>query len=263
MSKIIGILNLTPDSFSDGGKYNNQDIAIERCYQLIKDGAYAIDIGAESTRPDAKPITSDEEWNRLEEILLKLNELDIISQISVDTKNISTVEKSLKLGVRWINDVSGISNSEIIDLVKKYDAKITIMHNLGIPAKKDIVMKDDKDFMNTIYSWGREKIDELISHGIKRDKIIFDPGVGFGKTAEQSMEIVNKAEFFQSLNIPIMIGHSRKSFLELVTNRKAEDRDFETIEITQQLSNKNIDYIRVHNVKDNIKRSNDNILGDK
>jgi len=251
MTEIIGILNITPDSFSDGGEYNNEDIAIERCQQLLKDGAFAVDIGAESTRPDAKTITAKEEWNRLENILNKLVKNHLISKTSIDTKNIETVEKALKLGVKWINDVSGISNTEIISLVKSYDAKITIMHNLGIPAKKDVVMNNSIDFMNEINLWGRKKIDKLLEKGIDREKIIFDPGVGFGKTAEQSMTIVNEAESFKSLNVAIMIGHSRKSFLRLVTNKDARDRDAETIKITRQLYHKKIDYIRVHNVKDN------------
>lgn len=247
-TKIVGILNITPDSFSDGNLFMTPEKAIKMAKTLKKDGADIIDIGAESTRPGAKNIGQKEEWRRLNKILKILTKNNFIS---VDTRHQKTADSALKLGVLWINDVSGFADKKMIAVAKKYKSDVVIMHNLGIPANPKKTIPEKSDTIKIIYNWAKKKISALEKSGIKKEKIIFDPGIGFGKTAEQSLAIIKSVENFNSLGVRIMIGHSRKSFLKLFTDKPPEERDVETAAISAFLSGK-VDYIRVHNVRVNL-----------
>lgn len=245
--KIIGILNITPDSFSDGGKFSCVDSAVKKAIQLIEEGAGIIDIGAESTRPGAKLITSEEEQIRLQDILPEIIKLG--ADISLDTYHPETAAMAIKAGVHWINDVSGLNNSRMIDAIKDSHVKIVFMHNLGIPADKNIIMPKGCDLIAEISDWAKYKIMLLDKCGISIERLIFDPGIGFGKDAEQSMHLINNAEKFRSIGTALLYGHSRKSFLNLITNKPFNQRDPETIEASILLAKKGVDYLRVHNVK--------------
>lgn len=234
-TQLVGIVNLTPDSFSDGGRIADARIAIS---QLIKDGADVVDIGAESTRPGATPISVNEEWARLSPVLPHLP----AGVFSLDTRHAEVAKKALPY-VRWINDVSGFSDVAMIEAVKNAECKLVMMHSLSVPADKHIVLPPDADVVQTLVDWARGRIKTLAGAGIAKDRIIFDPGVGFGKTPAQSHAVVDRVEEFYALGVPLLIGHSRKSFL----GGKMEDRDQVTLEVSKKLWGR-VDYLRVHNV---------------
>ncbi len=258
--KLVGILNITPDSFSDGGRFNNLQNALDQTQNLIEEGADIIDIGAESTRPNATPISHQEEWQRLEIILPQI--IDICYKnnvaVSLDSRNSKTVRKALDLGIDIINDVSGFNDKKMINLASKSSKKIIVMHNLGIPAKKDIIIDKNLDEIEEIKNWAKSKIIHLQNSGIKKENIIFDLGIGFGKDAEQSINILNNIKEFKDLGVEIYVGHSRKSFLDelyisyeflkMGFGSSGNYRNTKTLLVSQNLMEQGVDYLRVHDV---------------
>lgn len=238
---LVGIINITPDSFSDGGINFDLKAALANIQRLIDDGADVIDIGAESTRPNATPISHEEEWTRLEPVLSQLTNIPI--PISIDTRHAQTAKKALALGINWINDVSGFSSPEMVSAVRDSDCKLVVMHSLTVPADKNIILPLNSDPVELIINWAKERFAELEKAGISHDRVIFDAGIGFGKNPEQSMAIINGIARFKELSVPILIGHSRKSFL----GNDASDEA--TIKLSQFLAENGVDYLRVHNVK--------------
>lgn len=252
--KLVGILNITPDSFSDGGKFDNLNNALNHARKLINDGANIIDIGAESTRPNATPITQTEEWQRLEDLLPKVIELAHKNnvKISLDSRHYQTIKKGLDLGIDIVNDVTGFVDSKIANICATSSASLILMHNLGAPARKDVIIDENLDEIEEIKNWAKKKINYLLNLGIKKENIIFDVGIGFGKNAKQSINILNNIEEFKTLGIEIYVGHSRKSFLReysFKTEINSEDKDLQTLEISKDLIKKGVNYLRVHNVK--------------
>jgi dihydropteroate synthase len=247
-TKIVGILNITPDSFSDGGVNFNLDNALENAQLMIENDVDVIDLGAQSTRPHAPILSFNNEWERLKPVLTKLKTLTLGSKtkISIDTYNYQTAEKALELGIDWINDVSGCIDKRIINLVVKYGVKIILMHNLGIPADPQITIDNKKDLINTIKDWAQNKLIELKNHGISEQNIIFDPGIGFGKTADQSLSIIKNIQNFKDIGLEILVGHSRKSFINILRDIPPQQRDIETYIISSYLSLNGVKYIRVH-----------------
>jgi len=246
---LMGIINLTPDSFSK----DYSIAAWQRINHLITIGADIIDLGAEATGPNAIPITPDEEWKRLQPLLTQLlseksNTL-IFPKISIDTRHAIIAEKALALGVDWINDVSGLEDPAMQHIVKKNPCDIVFMHHLGIPTHKNTYLPLDQNPVALIYQWAEKRLYELEKLGISRDRLIFDPGIGYGKTAEQSLEIIKNIAVFNQLGVRLLVGHSRKSFLAPFTTQPAEQRDLETLVVSLYLNNKNIDYLRVHDVE--------------
>lgn len=276
MLEIVGVINITPDSFSDGGKYLHKEDAIKCAKDLILAGAKVLDIGAESTRTSQKPhenihknipsreetklVNSDEEWNRLLPALPKIIEIAQKSnvKISIDTRNIETIRKIIKhnFQINWINDVTGATDTQTLEAIADTNYQIVIMHNLGIPANPAITIDNNKDVVFEVKSWLLKKIELCNSYGINKDKIIIDPGIGFGKTAEQSLELIKKISEFKDLGCKILVGHSRKSFYNLFTSKPYAERDIETYATSIFLANKKIDYLRVHNVEGNIRTLN-------
>ncbi|MCE3231963.1 MAG: folKP [Rickettsiaceae bacterium] len=244
MTKLVGILNITPDSFSDGGKFTQVSSALLQAEKLITDGAAVIDIGAESTRPNAIPINADEEWQRLEQILPAIIKLCHQRQVlaSLDTRHAFTAEKAIDLGIDWINDVDGFNQSGMIDTVKNSHAHLVFMHSLGVPADKNKTLPSNIDVIQLVYQWAENKILQLQQAGIAKEHLIFDPGIGFGKTPLQSWQLINNIEAFQSLGVKILVGHSRKSFLG------DGDRDVATLAVSKELIVKKVDYLRVHEI---------------
>jgi len=244
MTKQIGIINLTPDSFSDGGKLTSKEQVINHCQHLIECGASVLDVGAESTRPGAISITSELEWQRLAEYIHDIAKLCHAHNVilSVDTRHAETAEKAINAGAQWINDVSGASSPVMMKLIADSKVHLVIMHSLTVPANPAITMQCD-DVVKDISQWATKTLTKLSANGITADKIIFDPGVGFGKTAEQSMEIINRISEFKKLGVPILVGHSRKSFLKLM---EGDNADIKTAILSKHLIKEGVDYIRVH-----------------
>jgi 2-amino-4-hydroxy-6-hydroxymethyldihydropteridine diphosphokinase/dihydropteroate synthase len=251
-AQLVGILNVTPDSFSDGGHFLDEEKALGHVQAMIEAGAEIIDIGAESTAPRASAVTSATEWLRLKKILvaIKDNEKNFLirPKLSIDTYHPETASHALDVGIDWINDVSGLDDRKMRALIKSAHVDCVVMHHLSIPERRGNVLPRDEDPVKLVYEWGKVRIDELEKQGISRDKIIFDPGIGFGKAAEQSLILLSNLEVFKKLDVRILVGHSRKTFFSLLSQKTFVERDLETMVSSIYLSNHGADYLRVHDV---------------
>lgn len=248
-TKLVGILNVTQDSFSDGGEYYDIQAATEHLHKLISDGADVIDIGAESTKPGAKEVSAEEQLKKLIPILEYIKENGVNIPVSIDTRNSEVAQKCIELGASFINDVSGFDyDNKMADVIAKYpDVKIIVQHSKGTP---DVMQNNPQydNLMDEIYKSLKNKVDFAISKGIKKDNIIIDAGIGFGKTREQNFEIIHRWKEFKTIGCPVMLGVSRKSLLNIPDASNAE-KDLYTLSLNSILLNDGIDYIRVHNVK--------------
>ncbi len=242
---VMGILNVTPDSFSDGGQYNTVDAALYHAEEMIKHGADIIDIGAESTRPygSNKTISAEEELSRLAPLLEKLISFSSVP-ISVDTYKASVAEEALKLGAHMINDVWGLQyDAQMAKVVAQYDVPVIIMHNQeGTNYQKDIISE--------IYQFLQTSIDIGLEAGIDFKRFIIDPGIGFGKTSEQNLEVISRLEEFKSLGCPMLLGTSRKRFIGEVLDLPVEERVEGTGATVAVGITKGCNIIRVHDVKE-------------
>lgn len=251
-SQIVGVLNVGPDSFSDGGDFSTVEKAVNHCAELFHSGADIIDIGAESTRPGGVGVSAEQEWQRLGAILTAINshwqDKGFKPKLSVDTRHWEVAEQALELGVDWINDVTGFADSKMVEVVKTSSVKLVFMHSLAIPVNSKIIISQNEDVIELMNKWASERIKQLEMTGVAKERLIFDPGVGFGKSAAQSFMLVKRFSELSELGLPILIGHSRKSFLTQFTSRSAKDRDVETIAMCHHLEQHHVDYVRVHNV---------------
>lgn len=248
-TQIMGVLNITTNSFSDGGDFLDFENAKKHLDQLIIDGADIIDIGAESTKPYSKPISSEEQLKRLVPILEYIKLKKIKTPISIDTRNAEVAQKCIDFGVSIINDVSGFDfDKKMADVIANNpQIKIILQHSQGTPE----TMQDAphyENLMDEIFINLKTKIDFALSKGIKKENIIIDPGIGFGKTKAHNMEILKRWQELKTFGCPILIGLSRKSLLGMpeATN---EEKDIYTLALDSVLITQKIDYIRVHNVK--------------
>ena len=242
---VMGILNVTPDSFSDGGKYNNIDAALAQAKKLIAEGADIIDVGGESTRPGHTQISSEEEIKRVVPVIEKLSrELDIV--ISIDTYKYDVAEEAIKAGAHIINDIWGLQNDngEMAELVKKYDVPIIVMHNQTDEIYKKDIMLTLREFFEKTY-----KISD--KYEIDRNKIILDPGLGFGKNVEQNIEVLSRLNELKDMG-PILLGASKKRFIgKLLNDLPFDERVEGTVATTVIGIEKGVDIVRVHNVLEN------------
>lgn len=250
-AQLVAAINITPDSFSDGGDYVDVEKAIARINQCLAEGATVIDVGAESTRPGAILISPEEEWSRLEPVLAAIKEKCNIPVLSIDTRQASVAKKALAYGVDCLNDVSGFDDPAMRELAANADVDIVVMHHLGVPANKQEVIALDESPVSVVYTWGLEKIKQLEAAGIDRSRIIFDVGIGFGKNAEQSACLLKNISVFHELGVRLFVGHSRKSFLNMITELSFADRDLETAVISAHLAKQGVHFIRIHNVSVN------------
>ena len=254
---LMGILNITPDSFSDGGRFMEPEIALGHARRLVEDGAGIIDVGAESTRPDGAAVDPVAEWARLEPVLEGLRALQEELRppgrrdpflISIDSRNPSTVRSALEIGVDILNDLTGFSRPEMLEMAEGTDVPLVFMHSLSIPVVKGESIPRDRDSVEFLIAWAEERLAEFDRRGIARHRLIFDPGIGFGKTVRQSWYILEHMERFHDLGIPLLIGHSRKSFLQAVTDKASAERDAETLTVSHGLIAKGVEILRVHDV---------------
>lgn len=242
-TKLVGILNLTTNSFSDGGMYNDFEKAKEHLLELISDGADIIDIGAESTKAYSSPVSPKEQ---LEKLLPIIDFAKNKTTISIDTRSAIVAEECINAGANIINDVSGFDYDEkMVDVIAKHNIPIIIQHSQGTPETMQI-SPHYNNLIEDIFLNLKKKIDFAHSKNIKN--IIIDPGIGFGKTKEDNFEIIKRIEEFQSLNCPIMLGISRKSLLDM-PNADNLAKDIYTTAINALAIERNVDYIRVHNIK--------------
>lgn len=242
---VMGILNITPDSFSDGGKYNNIEAALKQAEKLIDDGADIIDIGGESTRPGHIQISSEEEITRVVPVIERIKkELNPI--ISIDTYKYDVAEAAIKAGADIVNDIWGLQydNGEMAEIVKKYDVPLIAMHNQNDEIYREDIMDSLKKFFDKTYEIAKK-------YGIDKEKIILDPGLGFGKNVEQNIELMSKLEILCA-NAPVLLGASKKRFIGKLLNDLLFDERVEgTVATTVIGIQKGVSIVRVHNVLEN------------
>jgi dihydropteroate synthase len=248
---ILGVLNLTPDSFSDGGKFNTNKRGTNHAINLINSGANLIDVGGESTRPGSKVIKENLEWKRIEKILKSLIKKRI--PISLDTRKSKIMSKGINLGVKLINDVSGLEfDTETLNILKKYKVPFVIQHSQGTPENMQKNPRYKNELLD-IYDFFEKKINLLRSEGIKHDKIILDPGIGFGKNLKHNMTLIRNISVFHSLGFPILVGNSRKRFIkELSGKNDSKLRNGGTIASSIYLMMQGVQILRIHDVNETI-----------
>lgn len=250
LPEIVGILNITPDSFSDGGLFAAQGGAVSRAEELFDAGATIVDVGAESTRPSAVLISEEAEWERLEPVLEPLTRLAVTANriISLDTRHESTALRALECGVRWINAVSGSASSTLVEAINRFDARLVVMHHCGLPADPVRHIPLSSDPVEEVATWAKATLAYLSTLGLSRERLILDPGIGFGKTAQQSIELLRRIGEISALGAEVLIGHSRKSFMKQFTDRPPQERDLETHSVSFFLCSSPVHYLRVHDV---------------
>ena len=248
LPNIMGVLNLTPDSFSDGGKFNNLSRGAKQAIKMYSSGANIIDVGGESTRPGSKEINAKIEWNRINKILKLISKK---VSVSLDTRKSEIMEKGFKFGVKIINDVSGLNyDHRTINILKKYKIPFVLQHSQGTPEN----MQNNPNYKNElldIYDFFDQKIKFLRSIGIKHNKIIIDPGIGFGKKLKHNMSLISNISIFHSLGFPILIGNSRKKFIkELSGKNDTKKRVGGTVASSLYLMMQGVQILRVHDVNE-------------
>jgi 2-amino-4-hydroxy-6-hydroxymethyldihydropteridine diphosphokinase/dihydropteroate synthase len=248
----MGIVNVTPDSFSDGGETTTWDAVEARVDEMLDAGAQILDLGAESTRPGAEPLTADDEWARLEPILErlvdKLAAAPLPPRISVDTYHADVARRALASGAHIVNDVGGLTSPEMQELAGSCDAEFVAMHSLTVPADRNVTLPPDKNPVDEVLRWLDARRREWDAAGIAASRILFDPGIGFGKNPLQSLELLRNVRRFHGSGFRCLIGHSRKSFMAGFTKRTIADRDLFTIGASLNLCAQGVDVIRVHDV---------------
>ncbi len=245
--RLVGILNVTKDSFSDGGMYLSPDTLHKRVSLLLEQGAEIIDIGAESTRPGAETVSEAAEFSSLD---WALRELKLSCSISLDCRHAGVAARILeKHKVNFLNDVDGFADTGMKELLKISKLSGFVMHSLGVPPALDRVLDKTLDPCKQLTEWWKQHRLSLLEFGIEDGQIIFDPGIGFGKTKQQNLFILQNLNLLSEIQNSIMIGHSRKSFLTLLSDRPAEMRDLETALVTRGLNLAYVQYLRVHDVQ--------------
>jgi len=251
---VMGVLNVTPDSFSDGNQYNSVESAVDHAKLLVLAGAEIIDIGGESTRPGAERVTLEEEQSRVVPVIKAIAELNLGAAISIDTMNAETAELAIAAGANIINDVSGgLADEAMLGVAAKHDVVIILSHWRG-----------HSDIMNTMASYQnvaeevatelQARVDAAIAAGVGRDKIVVDPGLGFAKDMKQNWQLVARLDEIEKLGLPILVGASRKRFIagaldeEEPNSVSHERRDLATAVLTALLMQRKLWGVRVHNV---------------
>lgn len=247
MPIIMGILNLTPDSFSDGGSYPTPEDAIARGLQMVEEGALIIDVGGESTRPGATPVSEEEERARVLDVVKALADKGIC--VSIDTRHASVARAALEAGASIINDVSGFRDEAMVDLAASCDVGLVVMHMGGDDPR---TMQDEpvyEDVVAEVRDYLKTQAENLIAHGVARDRICLDPGPGFGKTAKQTIELMRNFHEFNRLGFPTMVAVSRKSYIgEAYHIEDPKERDSASAAEALMACELGASVIRTHNV---------------
>ena len=251
---LMGILNVTPDSFYDGGRFSSLEAALNRTRQLIEEGADIVDVGGESTRPGAEPVPENVEMERVVPVIREIRREFPDVPISIDTYKSRVAEAAIKVGADIVNDISGLGfDDRMADVVAEHGTYVVIMHIKGTPRdmQKNPVYSD---VIAEIKGFFRERIEMAIGKGIPEDRIILDPGIGFGKKLHHNLRILNEIEEFKKeFGLPILVGASRKSMIGMVLGDiPPEQRLDGTLAISTYCAMKSVDIIRVHDVRPNL-----------
>ncbi len=245
---LMGIINVTPDSFSDGGEAETVEKALEKAKHLLDSGAHILDIGGESTRPFSEPVPEEIEIKRVIPVIKAIRETFPEAIISVDTYKAKVAELALENGADLVNDISGCQfDNNMVNVIKDFQCPVVIMHIKGTPKTMQINPQYD-DVIKEIKNYFYERLDFLTKKGINFEKIIIDPGLGFGKTFQHNIEIIRKIEEFMELERPILLGPSRKSFIGEIIKKPPKERDAGTAGFAVYSFLKGVHILRVHNV---------------
>jgi dihydropteroate synthase len=246
---LMGILNVTPDSFSDGGQFQLIENAVARALQMEADGASIIDIGGESTRPGAEPVALEEELRRTIPVIRELA-TQVKIPISIDTTKAEVARQALEAGAEIVNDISGLTfDPDMLEVCRLHDAGICLMHIQGTPQ----TMQQNPtygDVVKEVAEFLQQQVDRCLMAGILPERMSVDPGIGFGKTAEHNLQLLKSvARLQQDLQRPVLIGHSRKRFLSKILGRSVEERESGTIGVSIALAEQGVDILRIHDVR--------------
>jgi dihydropteroate synthase len=244
----MGIVNVTPDSFSDGGRFLDASAAVDHALQLVEDGADILDIGGESTRPYSEPVSADEELRRVLRVVEQLTQ-HTRAAVSIDTSKSMVARAAIDAGAEIINDVTGLEGDpEMVSVALETSAGVCAMHMQGTPQ----TMQDNPAYADVVREIGeylRQRRDSLITAGIAKERICLDPGIGFGKTHEHNMELMAHCREFHALGCPLLVGHSRKGFLARLIGDKEADRTYATVGAALSLATQGVQIVRVHDVR--------------
>lgn len=247
---LMGIVNVTPDSFSDGGEFLDADAAVRHALELVEAGAEILDVGGESTRPYSEPVSADEELRRVVPVIERLARATAVP-ISIDTSKAAVARAALEAGGVIVNDISGLTfDAEMPAVCRDAGCGVIAMHIQGTPQ----TMQDAphyEDVVGEICAYFDERLAALEREGIPRERVMLDPGIGFGKTAAHNLAILSSVARFRALGRPVLIGHSRKGFLKKVLGRPVDERSFGTIGVSIALAAQHADVLRVHDVRGN------------
>lgn len=244
---LMGILNVTPDSFYDGGRWDTTEAAVRRGLDLVESGADVVDVGGESTRPGADPVGLDEELDRVVPVVRALaRRVDV--PISVDTSKAEVARRALEAGAGWVNDVTALRGDPSIgSIVAEHDARLVLMHMQGTPA----TMQEDPrydDVVDDVREFLERRAERALEAGVPAEDLLVDPGIGFGKRLEHNRALLRNVGTLRATGYPVLVGHSRKSFLGEVLGRGTEDRLAGTLAVSEHLMASGVDVLRVHDV---------------
>jgi len=264
---LMGVLNITKDSFFDGEEYFDTDKAVKHAFKMIKDGADIIDVGGESTRPGAEPVNPDEEAKRVVPVIEAIRKKNPDIAISIDTYKPLVARKALEAGADMINDIyAGAYDRGMFETAAEFDACYILMHMQGTPATmQNNPSYSNEGIINDIKKFFEKRINSAVSAGINYHKIILDPGIGFGKTTEHNIEILNNLDQLRGFGMPILAGPSRKSFIGNILGAKPDKRLFGTAAVVAYAVIKGANFIRVHDIKEmrDITKMMDAMIGKK
>ncbi|MDZ7701973.1 MAG: dihydropteroate synthase [Halobacteriales archaeon] len=245
---VMGIVNVTPDSFHDGGRFDGTDLAVTGAERMVEAGADIVDVGGESTRPGAEPVSPETERERVVPVIERLADLDAL--VSVDTRRASVAAAALEAGADIINDVSGLGDPEMRFVAAEHDAPLVVMHSIDTPVDPDHTPEYD-DVVEDVIDALAERVLLAERAGLDREQIIVDPGLGFGKTAAESFALLDRADELRALGCPVMIGHSHKSMFEAI-GYGADEREHATVAASALAAARGADVLRVHDVPENV-----------
>ncbi|NNJ27647.1 dihydropteroate synthase [Alienimonas chondri] len=246
--RLMGIVNVTPDSFSDGGRFSGIDAAVAHALELAEAGAAMLDVGGESTRPGAEPVSAQEELRRVVPVIEALASQTSVP-ISIDTTKAVVAAAALDAGANVVNDVSGLTlDPAMTPLCAERGCGVVVMHMVGTPQTMQNEPRYD-DVLAEVAAHLRDRLGALEAAGVKREAILTDPGIGFGKTAAHNLALLRGVPALRALGRPVLIGHSRKRFLKSLLGREVEERTAGTIGVSVALASLGADWLRVHDVR--------------
>jgi dihydropteroate synthase len=246
---VVGILNVTPDSFSDGGRFLDRATAVAHATRMIEDGADILDVGGESTRPGSAAVSADEELERVHPVLERLAELHPAVPISIDTRKADVAAEALDAGATIVNDVSGGADPAMFDVVRDREAAVVLMHMQGDPTTMQEAPHYD-DVVGEVHEYLRQRIEAAELAGIDPDRIAIDPGIGFGKDLDHNLELMHGVDALLDLGRPVLVGPSRKKFIGTILDLPEKDRVEGTVGAVVWMVARGAHLVRVHDVRE-------------